>query len=701
MDTVRKCLDSIMPLMDAFPCELIVVDTVGPEHSDGSLAVAREYTNRIVHFDWCDDFAAARNAGLGLAQGEWFLFLDDDEWFDDVSAIIDFLKSDEPQYNVCQHKVRNYLDRGGQHYSDVYVHRLFRRHKTLHFEGKIHELMIGAMPMIRTLDAFVHHYGYAFGSREDFMKHSFRNTRSLEQILADQPGNLRIITHLAPEYNQCNKFKETEDMCREALDCVSASPDAANYQSLIACYYMHALFSQKKWNEVLDQSERLLNRSDISELAKAYICVQRNECSYAIFDSEKLLSNVDQYFRFLDILDADPDKLASQQATALDEGQSESTRASVMECGLKRACALGDEKRCRAYIARISKNPGEHHAILDKNMPPMIRFATETDSLNMLYSLIEPHLHRDSSLSCFLSSVQAYLDSFKEYEKPVGLIDFLSSLPLDKPYIILLKMRAAEKAGDPQRLAELFNHYTDQESLGFSHELLQVAYRNRLDFCRCAGKFPIDEWNSSMQLLVNSCSFDQTRGILQYLRGYFPEDSPEVLSLEIEFRLKMLKESREQDSQQQIEGFRQYVDLLYSFHLGLNNERNFSEERSNYLSAGAQAAFFLKQSFDYGLKGDLASQVQMLKKALSRQNSLVDFVDLIIKNLNKQIEGKKSAAKAQANLEMQALGARLKSVVAEFILKGDYKSARDVLDQLNQFLPGDPDISRLYMQLYQ
>jgi hypothetical protein len=119
------------------------------------------------------------------------------------------------------------------------------------------------------------------------------------------------------------------------------------------------------------------------------------------------------------------------------------------------------------------------------------------------------------------------------------------------------------------------------------------------------------------------------------------------------------------------------------------------------LSAGAQAAFFLKQSFDYGLKGDLASQVQMLKKALSRQNSLVDFVDLIIKNLNKQIEGKKSAAKAQANLEMQALGARLKSVVAEFILKGDYKSARDVLDQLNQFLPGDPDISRLYMQLYQ
>lgn len=89
-DTIRKCLDSIKPLLDSIPGELIVVDTVGEENSDGSLEIAKEYTDKIVHFDWCNDFAAARNAGLKEACGEWFLFLDDDEWFEDVSEIIEF-----------------------------------------------------------------------------------------------------------------------------------------------------------------------------------------------------------------------------------------------------------------------------------------------------------------------------------------------------------------------------------------------------------------------------------------------------------------------------------------------------------------------------------------------------------------------------------------------------------------------------------
>ena len=32
-------------------------------------------------FKWCDDFAKARNAGLEKCTGEWFMYIDDDEWF--------------------------------------------------------------------------------------------------------------------------------------------------------------------------------------------------------------------------------------------------------------------------------------------------------------------------------------------------------------------------------------------------------------------------------------------------------------------------------------------------------------------------------------------------------------------------------------------------------------------------------------------
>ena len=47
-DTVMKCMASLQPLLEQIPGELVVVDTVGEEHSDGSLAIAKEYATQIV-----------------------------------------------------------------------------------------------------------------------------------------------------------------------------------------------------------------------------------------------------------------------------------------------------------------------------------------------------------------------------------------------------------------------------------------------------------------------------------------------------------------------------------------------------------------------------------------------------------------------------------------------------------------------------
>ena len=104
IDTISKCMKSIQPLLEQISSELIVVDTVGPDQSDGSLAVAEKYADKIIHFDWCDDFSAARNAGLKCANGEWFLFLDDDEWFDDVSELVNFFK-DEMHVKIIIHYI--------------------------------------------------------------------------------------------------------------------------------------------------------------------------------------------------------------------------------------------------------------------------------------------------------------------------------------------------------------------------------------------------------------------------------------------------------------------------------------------------------------------------------------------------------------------------------------------------------------------
>jgi glycosyltransferase involved in cell wall biosynthesis len=67
-----RCLDSVKPYVD----EVIVVDT-GSE--DGTPNMAAAYGAKVIYFQWCDDFAVARNYAISHASGEWILMLDADE----------------------------------------------------------------------------------------------------------------------------------------------------------------------------------------------------------------------------------------------------------------------------------------------------------------------------------------------------------------------------------------------------------------------------------------------------------------------------------------------------------------------------------------------------------------------------------------------------------------------------------------------
>ena len=75
------CLDSVRGVVD----EMIVVDTGS---RDATVEIARAAGARVVDFPWFDDFAAARNAALAAATGDWSVLDADERLAGDAGAQI-------------------------------------------------------------------------------------------------------------------------------------------------------------------------------------------------------------------------------------------------------------------------------------------------------------------------------------------------------------------------------------------------------------------------------------------------------------------------------------------------------------------------------------------------------------------------------------------------------------------------------------
>jgi ADP-heptose:LPS heptosyltransferase/glycosyltransferase involved in cell wall biosynthesis len=124
-----QCLASLKDIAD----ELIVIDTGS---TDRTVEIAREHGAQVGHFECCNDFAAARNASIAPATGDWILFLDADEELSpaEKQTLPALLNSD----NVALIRLPLINTHQGQ-VSKSILPRLFRNIPAIQFQGCVHE----------------------------------------------------------------------------------------------------------------------------------------------------------------------------------------------------------------------------------------------------------------------------------------------------------------------------------------------------------------------------------------------------------------------------------------------------------------------------------------------------------------------------------------------------------------------------------
>ena len=313
MDTIPRCLDSLKPILESIPSELIITDT---SKNPDVRELALQYTDKVEPFEWCDDFAKARNIGLEKAKGEWFMFIDDDEWFIDPEPIIEFFKSGKHKdYGFAHYKVRNYFDLGLETFQDTWVSRMVKLQKETRFHSKVHEYLYPYGGKDIQLPCLVGHTGYVFQEKEDKKKHFERNFSLLQKMEKEEPDVLRWKVQIIQEYRFNAAWEEMEAYCKKSIDYLESGEHRVNLLDFLQLQigYAMALVNSDKFDKaeaVYFRCEKLMK--DFL-LPRAFLASIVAEACYNLKDYEKMRKYAKEYIDAYEIYQKNPDKYEKER----------------------------------------------------------------------------------------------------------------------------------------------------------------------------------------------------------------------------------------------------------------------------------------------------------------------------------------------------------------------------------------------------
>ncbi len=244
-----QCLASVQNAVD----DMVIVDTGS---TDRTIEIAQSFGARVIQIDWPNDFAQARNVGLGAVKTPWVLVMDADEELvaDDMPVLENAIKAPTADaYNV---RIVSVMERA-EDISESYVTRIFRSHPAIRFEGAIHEQVFYALSRAHqnlvSLNLRLIHKGYlssVFVARNK----ADRNLRLLEQHVEKNPQDGYMLWQLSQSYDGASRYEEALQAIQRALKVLS---DDNPIRVLALNSYARILFHSgkpKKALRSLDQS---------------------------------------------------------------------------------------------------------------------------------------------------------------------------------------------------------------------------------------------------------------------------------------------------------------------------------------------------------------------------------------------------------------------------------------------------------------
>jgi len=225
-------LPKALASVNGIAAEIVVVDTGS---TDDTVSIASAMGAKVLHFEWIDDFAAARNAAIEAATQPWILSLDADQKLANGSTSV--LKT-ALQRTDCMAQVVT-IDLYGPSttsseptigHSEVELAfkslRLFRNHPQIRFSGRVHEDVSKCLLLLSQShwpDSGVVLADHCYAQPEERDRKRHRNLLLLRRVHQEQPNEIfpayKLATTLLHEYPE-----EGQQVLQKVVELIDELP---------------------------------------------------------------------------------------------------------------------------------------------------------------------------------------------------------------------------------------------------------------------------------------------------------------------------------------------------------------------------------------------------------------------------------------------------------------------------------------------
>ncbi len=254
INVLEKCVLSVKDKLESLCDEIVVIDTGS---TDGTRELALELGCKVFDFEWCNDFAKARNFSLECAKNDWVIIMDADEFIGevDLDSIEEFV-TEKNRRIIGEGEVFDYSDAEMQSYTVCVKSRIFNKQEA-HYKYMIHEIPVmkdNSERNYKTLAIEVFHTGYI----EEIIKSKRKLERNLELVTKelDKEFDLYLLMHLGKTYIGLERYEEALESLKSVLD----SDEAKKYtyytdtaKEYIRCFlksnmFEEAMACEEYWN---------------------------------------------------------------------------------------------------------------------------------------------------------------------------------------------------------------------------------------------------------------------------------------------------------------------------------------------------------------------------------------------------------------------------------------------------------------------